>query len=314
MPRICYFCPDFPQPSGGVKILYRHVRRLCDRGFDACLIHQKHGFMAEWQPERVPVLWLEDRPRFSADDIWVLPEVMADFARPTRQFAGRRVLFAQSWLPTLARLQPGERWQNLGVTHALTQSAVIQQWLEWSMALPVTRIPPYVDSGLYTHRPHEKQHTITYMTRKDAAGEWLRGALTRRGEPFTSFQWTPLRGLDEAGYAHALAASTLYLATTVQEGLHLSVLEAMACGCLVIGFHGVGGQEYMVGTGAGQNCILAENGDLPALGRALESTILRLNADRGSLDAVIASAIRTAQRFQDPQAEADALDAFFRTL
>ena len=81
MTRIFYFSPDFPQPSGGVKTLYRHVHRLRELGFNAAIVHQKHGFRAAWHRFDVPVVWLEDRPQFSAADVLVFPEVMADAVR-----------------------------------------------------------------------------------------------------------------------------------------------------------------------------------------------------------------------------------------
>lgn len=314
MSRIFYFCPDFPQPSGGTKTLYRHVHQLRQLGFNAAIVHQKRGFVLTWHPYTVPVIWLEDQPKFGPADICVFPEVMVEYVRQTQHFCGQRVVIALSWAPAYNRLRPGERWQDLGITHVLTKSLVIQRYLQWSMDLSATLVAEYVDPARYFYAPDEKKAQIAYLTRKDTSGEWLQGIFQRKGAPFNAYTWLPLRNLDEATYAQHLRASTIYLATTMQEGMHVSVLEAMACGCLVVGYAGVGGNAYMVGAGEGQNCILVENGNLPLLGEVLEATLHTLLTTQQPELQLIANARATAQAYQDPAAEAQSLQRFFAEL
>ncbi len=314
MSRIFYFCPDFPQPSGGTKTLYRHVRQLGQRGFDAAIVHQKRGFALTWHDIQAPVLALEDRPQFRPDDILVIPEVMLDFMRQTQHFAGQRVVFALSWAPAYHRLPPGGRWQDYGIQQVMTVSPVIKRTLEWSMEIAVSLIHEYVDAELYAYQPAQKKPQIAYMTRKDNSGEWLRGVLMRRAAALAAYTWLPLRELTEAVYAQSLRASTIYLATTMQEGMHISVLEAMACGCLVVGYAGVGGHAYMRGAGATQNSVLVETGNLPQLGETLEDVLLRLLIDPQQYDRVTENALATVLPYQNAMAEADSLQAFFTKL
>jgi len=311
MTRICYFSPDFPQPSGGVKTLYRHVHRLRESGFDATIVHQKQGFRASWHPYDVPVIWLQDRPQFSSTDVLVFPEVMADAVRQSQQLGDRRVVIALSWAPAYNRLQPGERWQDLGINHVLAKSRTVQRILKWQMGIDVTIIPEFVDPRLYHVESESKDPQVAYMTRKDRSGEWLQGVLTGKGAPFSEFAWQPLRNLDEASYAAHLRRSAIFLPTTLQEAMHVSILEAMACGCLVIGYTGIGGKEYMIGAGEGQNAILVENGDLHALGHALEETMVALHRNPDQFAAIIENGIATARAFQNAEAEIAALRTFF---
>src|SRR5262245_31016929 len=127
MARILYFCPDFPQPSGGTKTLYRHVWRLRQLGFEAAIVHQRHGFTLTWHEYAAPVLWLEDRPTFGPADVCVFPEVMLDYIRQTQGFGGQRVVIALSWAPAYHRLRPGERWQDYGITQVITKSPLIKR-------------------------------------------------------------------------------------------------------------------------------------------------------------------------------------------
>jgi len=311
MPHIYYFCPDFPQPSGGIKALYRHVQRLIELGFAAAIVHQKRNFVLHWHGYRVPVLWLEDKPMFTPEDVLVFPEVMVDLVRQTRNFRGQRVVIALSWAPAYNRLQPGERWQDLGVNHVITPSPLIQRYLAWSMDVTVTLIPEVVEATRYFYQPTLKQPQISYTTRKDPSGEWLRGLLTRKTPALTAYTWTALRNLSEDEYAQHLRTSQLYLATTMQEGTHISVLEAMACSCLVVGYSGIGGKDYLVGDGAAQNAILVENGNLPQLSQILEQTLLALRSEPTRYATVVANAVATARAYQNPGAEATSLQAFF---
>lgn len=314
MRRILYFCPDFPQPSGGIKTLYRHVDRLCQLGFDAYIVHQQHGFTLTWHDYQAPVIWLEDKPQFGPDDMCVFPEVMLDYIRQTQGFAGQRVVFALSWSPAYARLRPGERWQDYGITQVITKSPVVKRHLEWSMSIDVTLIGEYVDATRYVYEPRRKQPKVAYLTRKDASGEWLHGVLARRHASLAALIWQPLRNMPEETYAGHLREASVYLATTTQEGMNVSVLEAMACGCLVVGYAGVGGATYMAGTGEAQNCILVENGNLPLLGETLEAVLLKLVADPQCYASVIEQAVVSARRYQDPAAETQGLQAFFEKL
>lgn len=311
---IFYFCPDFPQPSGGIKTLYRHVWRLNQLGFNASIVHQKAGFTLDWHRYAVPVTWLEQKPTFRPQDVLVFPEVMIHTIRHTSHFQAKRVVFALSWQPAYSRLKAGERWQDHGISQVLTKSPTVKKFLAWSMEIEATLIPEFVDPDLYRYAPPEKKNKICYLTRKDQSGSWLQGVFMRKGAPFSNFEWKVLRQMNESTYASHLREARVYVATNLQEGMHVSILEAMASGALVVGFSGVGGRDYMVGTGAKQNCVLVENGDLLALGKALEQILRQLSQDPQAYEGIIRRGCLTSDLFQDPQREEKALSTFFESV
>ena len=313
MTRILYLCPDFPQPSGGIKTLYRHVHRLCALGYDAYIVHQKHDFRAAWHQYPAPILWLSERPQLTQDDILVIPEVMHALMQQTQRFAGQRIVIAQSWSPAYWGLQPGQSWRDFGITRVMTASPVIQAYVRWSMGLEATLFNEYVDPELYHREPEHKQLEVAYLTRKDRSGAWLQGVLQRRGAPFDAVAWQPLQNLAETIYAQHLHRAKVYLVSHIQEGMNVSVLEAMACGCLVVGYSGIGG-FYMQGNGQDRNCVLVENGNLPALGRALETVLARLAHDPDAYAAEIENGVATARQYQDQAAEEQSLRALFDPL
>ncbi|MBA4358467.1 MAG: group 1 glycosyl transferase, partial [Desulfovibrio sp.] len=58
-------------------------------------------------------------------------------------------------------------------------------------------------------------------------------------------QWVEIAGLTAQGVAEALQPAHIFLATGFPEGCPLPPLEAMACGCLPVGYMGFGGADYM---------------------------------------------------------------------
>lgn len=314
MSRILYFCPDFPQPSGGIKTLYRHVHRLEAMGFDARIVHQKHPFRATWHGYEAPALWLSERPSFRPEDVLVIPEVMPQVMQQTARFSGERVVIALSWSPTYWNLPPGQTWAGYGIGRVITKSPLIQEYVRWSMGIEATLIHEYVTPERYYFDRGAKRPKICYLTRKERSAAWLHQVLYAKGDPFSRFEWMPLRELSEEEYARNLREATVYVTTNMQEGMNTSVLEAMACGCLVVGYSGVGGGVYMKPEGPTQNCILVENGNVPALGRRLES-VLRDLADRPDAYARITkNGLETAGAYSDPRDEAESLRAVFSPL
>ncbi len=313
MSRILYFCPDFPQPSGGIKTLYRHVRRLKEMGFDAWIVHQKRPFQVTWHGYEAPTIWLSDRPQFTPRDVLVIPEVMPQIMQQTARFAGERIVIALSWSPTYWNLPHGQTWRSYGIERVMTKSPLIKEYLRWSMGIESTLISEYVNEARYRFTPEQKRPKVCYLTRKERSAAWLHSILCAKGAPFTEFEWMALRGLSENEYAHHMREATVYVSTNMQEGMNTSVLEAMACGCLVVGYSGIGG-VYMEGEGAGQNCILVENGNVPALGKQLEQTLCRLAADLAAFNQITENGRRTASAYQNPDDEAASLRAIFVSL
>ena len=314
MSRILYFCPDFPQPSGGVKTLYRHVERLAEMGFDAWIVHQRQPFRVTWHGHDAPTLWLSERPQFAPQDILVIPEVMPQVMQQTARFAGERFVIALSWSPTYWNLPSGQTWRSYGIRRVITKSPLIQRYLRWSMGIEATLISEYVNRERYHYAAGAKRPKITYLTRKERSAAWLQSVLCGKGRPFTDFEWMPLRELSEDEYARHLREATVYITTNMQEGMNTSVLEAMACGCLVVGYSGVGGGVYMKNEGTAQNCILVENGNVPALGERLETVLRQLSADPAAYGEIIQNGLQTAGACQNPDDEAGSLRAVYAPL
>lgn len=314
MPSIFYFCPDFPLPSAGTKRLYRHVRHLNQAGFKAFIVHQQRGFSLAWHGIRVPVLWLEDRPHFENDSVLVFPEVMSSLMQQTRELALPRIVIALNWALIYRNLPAGKNWKDFGISTVITPSPFVKRFIEWTMGLDVTLIENYVDTTKYAYQPEKKINNIAYISRKDLSGEILRSVFERKQGPLRHYNWIRLGNLNEEHYASQLAHSRIFLATSQEEGMPTSVLEAMASGCIVIGYSGLGGRDFMRGDGPEQNCVLVENGDYLALGKSLERVADTLRTEDHPYDPLINNALQTGSAFRSQEREVESLRRFFLSL
>ncbi|ELS04100.1 putative O-linked N-acetylglucosamine transferase, SPINDLY family [Xenococcus sp. PCC 7305] len=314
MPKIYYFCPDYQLPSGGTRTLYWQVAQLRSSGLDAWIVHQKSEFSLTWHDIRVPITSLEDNPHLKPSDILVFPEVMLPTMQQMASIAARKVVVALNWAPAYLNLEATDSWANYGIQAALFRSPIIANYVKWRMNLPVAVVPTHIDSGLYYYKPAAKKPLIAYMTRKAKDAAIVHRVLEQRGGLFANFTWQALRDSSQAEYASCLRQATFYIPPSAQEGENISVLEAMACGCIVVGYHGIGGKDFMIREGQKQNCVLVENGNLPELGLTMEKTLRDWTANPESFARIIQNAIATGQKAQDTQQEAQALAKFFRNL
>jgi len=314
MSTIYYFCPDFSPPSAGTRRLYRHVFHLNQLGLKAAIVHQKRGFALTWHGYKVPVIWLEDQPTIDKEDVLVFPEGMVGLMKETRRFPCTRLAVVLNWAYVYINLPKGENWKDYGITQAITPSPFIKDFLEWSMELKVTLIGNYVDTTTYHYDPSLKMPKICYMARKDLSGEILNAVFMRKASSAGKYQWVCLKDLDEETYGQHVLESRIFLATSTQEGMPTSILEAMAAGCLVLGFSGMGGNDYMIGDGEKQNCFLVENGNYPALGKLLERITDGWQMDSHRYDPIIIKGIETARQFQNLDKEGESLKQFFGSL
>ena len=80
MPKIFYFCPKPKAPSGGVRVIYRHVDLLNRAGFEVFIVH-----LGVWKKYRYP--WVETKNipivyvrhiknlKIGKNDFFVFPEL-----------------------------------------------------------------------------------------------------------------------------------------------------------------------------------------------------------------------------------------------
>src|SRR5690606_11273872 len=95
----------------------------------------------------------------------------------------------------------------------------------------------------------------------------------------------------------------VFLSLSHREGLGLPPLEALACGCLVVGFTGYAGVEYFNSPAA----VAVEDGDVGALAREVERVVAWSERDPDSVRQVTLKASLNARETYSQEAEARSL-------
>jgi glycosyltransferase involved in cell wall biosynthesis len=291
-PTAWFICPDFKSPSGGVRKLYRCVDILNEAGMNAAIIHARSGFRCNWFENTTRVVAAKD-VALRSRDVLVVPEIygqsICDLPRNIRQVILNQNVYntLQSLIEKPANAKPYTNNPDLALVLVVSQdnAEVIEHTFP---RIPVRRLRLGVDPALYHPPQGLKQRRIVYMPRKradDAASVFsllkLRGALD-------GWEIVAIDGRSEAEAADLLRTAKLFLSFSLQEGFGLPPVEALACGCMVVGFHGFGGREYFRPPFA----IAVEDGDIAAFVRTVERTIRKIDNDPQSAASIMATAAR----------------------
>ena len=308
--RIFYECVDVTKPSGGVRRLYRHVEILNRHGFAASILHQSHGFRADWFVSDAPVTAWEPPFELSPRDVLVIPEGHVEVLAATADAPCCRVVIALNWANIYRRLPIGTDWRHYGIRHVIAGSLCEQDFIARTMGLDSVVIASGTNGDLF--RPlGPKRLQIAYMPRKNPdVFTIIAGIFRSRWPRWAHVPFVPIDEVSHAGVAALLAESAIFLATSFPEGLARPPLEAMASGCLVVGFAGRGSLEYM---DHGRNCFRADDLDVLSAAEFLDEALSQWTDGRA--EPMVRAARETAERYSLAREEQAVVDYWraFRT-
>lgn len=325
-----------PKVSGGLAVLMQIAKHLSDLGFPARVVRREGGRPA--LPEGFPVPVVEwDQLRLGCEDVWLVPEGWANSLAPGLRAGAKCVVYVQNWAYLFSSLPRGVSWHDLPVSF-LAVSRPVAWFIEQALGQPSLVVRPGIDRSLFRPpgRKPDDPLRVAFMPRKNKAlADLIQSLFAARNPEISSpdrMPWTDIQGRSHAEVAEMLAGSHIFLATGFPEGCPLPPLEAMACGCLPVGFSGFGGWEYMTpiaeGGGEGQevwrpwfpvpenpwpgNGFWVPDADALAATLALEQAA-RLWRDRGpKLDQALQAGQWTADAFALSEQREQVLGAWTR--
>lgn len=311
--RYLFLCPDAQKASGGVAVLYDCVTFLREAGYDAAAVHQSPDARYPNQDIDAPVYFTPEIRRASAarqglqgrlnryaasvahqfvksrnlrlelraEDLIVAPDFM--LSDVLEAFPDNpKVLFVQN--PFVYTHMHGiARGRGLdpvgGFIRFLGIADICMDTFELLGAEPVSRFPVSPNLSLFPFR-QEKKPLITYMPRKrPQEAAIIDTALRQRGR-LGEFDLVAIDRLPQAGVAGLLGESLVFLSLLKTEALGFPAAEAMAAGCITIGYTGLGTREYFDETTG----IPVEEGDTMGVVRAVEQALEEYRADPSRLD------------------------------
>lgn len=295
-------CPDRVSASGGMAVLYDSVAILREAGYDAAVVHMSPGVIYENTPHKLPTFYtpkiiknIEARmgplQRFRAKiessrksskavknaplelretDVLVVPEVLLRDA--TEAFPeAKKIVFVQnsfSYLNGCAQLIRNKINPQRNVIWSVGIADIVLKALKLAGADPISYCPVAPNLTLFPFSA-EKRNKISYMPRKrPEEAIMIDHALRQRGK-IGDYEIVEIEGMTQAEVAQHLGESRFFISLMHKEALGFPAMESMSAGCVVIGYTGLGTEEYF---DADTGLPIAE-GDTVGIVEAVEAAV-----------------------------------------
>lgn len=240
--RIIYYIVRASGPSGGIKVLLEHVQILREAGFDAYAYAKNQEQRPTAFDVEVPIL--TGAINISAKDVIVRPETFSsrDLAATARGGLWQAV-FVQNHYYSRHSLGQARRYADLGVPDVYCASSRIKRFLEGNgIARDVPVVPCAIE--MPTALPGKIEQIVAMPRKRQLEYDFIKHHFALRNPDLADIPWVAIENWPHQRVLETLSQSTLFLSLQRFEGFGLPALEAMAAGCLVVGFAGDGGWEY----------------------------------------------------------------------
>lgn len=299
---VYYLCPEHKTPVGGVRVIYRHVDILNKHGIPAYVVHKTRRFRVDWFENDTPIVYwrnnLFDRltakvgrrldpaavielpisggpaPKIGAADMLVIPEMYGpDLAAAYGRGIKKVVLNQNCYLTFRGYSFNRDRlispYHHKDVLATLINSVDGEEYLKYAFPdLPLFRFRLSIDPERFSYQREKKKQICFSRIKNEQDAMQVVNILKFRGA-LEDFEIVPFINLPQSEVARIYKESLLFLSFGYPEGFGLPPAEAMACGCVAIGFHGGGGKEFF----KPEFSYPIEQGDIIGFARTVEEVI-----------------------------------------
>lgn len=275
--NVYILCPDSQQPIGGIKIIYQQIDILNQLGFKAFVLHTEQDFRCNWFNNQTQIAYFNQVKIEPTDIVWVpenavigrfksLPNNERTFRKLTGRYKYkhsiidiwnidcRKWVFNQNAYLTFEEVDgviSPEMLANFyqGIEAIICVSDNNMRYLNTVFPqIKIDRIHLGInEANIFKYNPPaQKERVIAYMPRKNADHIKRVLPLLYQIPAIKSGAWV-LKPLDKMVYteiANQLHKAAIFLSFGYPEGSPMPPKEALISGCLLVGYHGEGGQEY----------------------------------------------------------------------
>ena len=273
---IYFLTPDYSFPSGGVRVIYQHVDILNAHGIQAYVLHNKPGFRCDWFENTTSIAYLntsllrrgyskilkylnQELPfemhllnaptaKIGADDYLVLPEIDGPNMINLAPGVSKVILNQNCYLSfqgySLVQDNVKTPYDSSELKAVLTNSTDGENFLNYVFPqTPITRFHLSIDPKVFPFQAGKKRQ-ICFTPRKNELLVRLVINILKSRNVLNNFELVPFAGISQSEVSQLMQDSAIFLSFGLNEGFGLPPAEAMACGCIVIGFHAGGGREF----------------------------------------------------------------------
>lgn len=275
-PTIYFICPTNRSASGGVKQMYRQVQILNEAGYNAVILHRKLGKVERWFNAKVSIKynpWLFKRlkydyrqkkitfskkiflkilklisHRIEKDAILVFPEIYGPRIHKIMPI-NKRIIFNQNCYYTFDHFALDGDYKDTPYNSTDTVATIVASddaKNYFSYAFPhitTLKMRLGINHDVFSLGTNKRKQ-ICFMPRKLGGDvSQVVNILRLTGLP-KDWSLVSIDNKTESEVATIMKESMIFLSFNFREGFGLPPVEAMACGCYVVGYIGQGGKEY----------------------------------------------------------------------
>jgi len=278
--KIYFICPENKAPAGGIKQLYKQVDLLNKNGMNAVILHKKRGFRHKWfdnttrieynRPLFMQIRWGTKKhkipflkqlfntlifkfqnvlaSKLDHNALFVFPEIYSQSFKELKQ-EYQKVIFNQNCYYTFryntiddAVSQNPYTDKNILATIVVSEDS--KNYLSFAIpGITLHRIRLGIDDSKFFHET-KKRKQIAFMPRKLEDDITQITNILKYRNSLGDWSLVSIDNKSEAEVARVMRESHIFLSFNHIEGFGLPPVEAMACGCIVIGYTGRAGEEY----------------------------------------------------------------------
>ncbi len=241
-----FYATDSPLISGGHYVLRDHVIGLRSLGLEAYVLASKRSLVKEYarfMAEDWVVVADKGLP-VNPEDYVVIPEPWRDLINLLQKINVKKILHVQNPFYIFHGFSSVNSLNEYGLSSVISCSTFTTSYLcNLRVAPPVFTVRPKIDNVFF--KSFKKHIRVCYMPRKRRIeAEFIRGLFSSMYPRLASVEWISIDGISRDAAAEIMCSSRVFLSLNRLDGLGLPPLEAMAAGCIPVGFAGGGGAEY----------------------------------------------------------------------
>jgi hypothetical protein len=270
MPTI-YYGISGPPKAGGQYVNHQHVQALREAGFNAKLFYWPQTNVAEKIDTQLPVQGFTKNFVFDREDVIVVPEAWRKPIHTFSQMQVRKILHCQNPYYLFQSVESIRQFEEIGYEQSITCSHYTGRYMRaMGYGGEIHIVRPPLGKEFLNQESISKKLQIAFMPRKRAIESvHVKGLFKSIYPQYAQVPWISIQNVSRRECASFMRESAVFASFSDLEGLGLPPLEAMASGCIIVGFDGGGGEEYR----SASNGLWVREGDHFGYARALAQAI-----------------------------------------
>lgn len=276
--RFLFYIPDSDTVRGGISVIFEIINTLNKNGLNAFALYDRPDFQYDKYVIRVPRMWSpyvrhpdrklniktaanifvdyflsrNQKPVGNSDlcsewkpkssDIIIVPEYVSDWMPDTLPEGLKLILLVQGPFVLFEAFRRS-KFKIRNFNWVISTSDACSAGAEMILGRNAERVSLFISKELYSYNK-DKLFQVSYMPRRRSDQSSVIVRALKNLPELKDVPFVPIDNLSSADAAKNLRESLFFLSFSEREGFGLPTAEAMATGALVIGYSGIGGNEF----------------------------------------------------------------------